>query len=80
MDFFPTNFMLHGHHEENQHPPASLNPIHPLCNPQDFHGVASLLGKRAMSFSNIENGDEDLSYDGSQAGEKKTRCVMIHAC
>ncbi|CAL5428435.1 unnamed protein product [Camellia sinensis] len=43
-------------------------------------GVASLLGKRSMSFSAIEvcdhetNGvEDDLSDDGSQAGEKKRR-------
>ncbi|CAL5331587.1 unnamed protein product [Camellia sinensis] len=43
-------------------------------------GVASLLGKRSMSFSGIEvcdhetNGvEDDLSDDGSQAGEKKRR-------
>ncbi|PIA27909.1 hypothetical protein AQUCO_07400028v1 [Aquilegia coerulea] len=76
MDFFPTNFMFQSHHEENHHPPTTLNPILPLCIPQDFHGVASLLGKRSMSFSGVENGDEDLSDDGSQAGEKKRRLNM----
>ncbi|KAF5930208.1 hypothetical protein HYC85_031081, partial [Camellia sinensis] len=46
----------------------------------DHTGVASLLGKRSMSFSAIEvcdhetNGvEDDLSDDGSQAGEKKRR-------
>ncbi|KAJ6768935.1 HOMEOBOX-LEUCINE ZIPPER PROTEIN ATHB-13 [Salix koriyanagi] len=60
--------------------PASLNPILPSCAPRDFHGVASFLGKRpSMSFSGIDvcheegNGDDELSDDGSQAGEKKRR-------
>lgn len=44
-------------------------------------GVASLLGKRSLSFSRIEgceemNGDDDLSDDCSQAGEKKKRLNM----
>ncbi|KAE8673232.1 Homeobox-leucine zipper protein HOX21 [Hibiscus syriacus] len=48
----------------------------PSCTHQDFHGVASFLGKRSISFSGIyaceeANGEYDLSDDGSQAGEKK---------
>ncbi|KAF8378418.1 hypothetical protein HHK36_029757 [Tetracentron sinense] len=44
-------------------------------------GVASLLGKRSMSFSGTDlceetNGDDDISDDGSQAGEKKRRLNM----
>lgn len=68
--------MLHTHHEENQHPSTSLGPMLPLCSPQDFHGVASLLGKRSMSFSGVDNGDEDLSDDGSHVGERKRRLSM----
>lgn len=47
-----------------------------------YAGVASFLGKRSMSFSGIELGEEanggedDLSDDGSQAGEKKRRLNM----
>lgn len=54
-----------------------------------FIGVASLLGKRSMSFSGIDicdhqeinngNGDDDLSDDGSNlllAGERKRRLNM----
>ncbi|CAL5414265.1 unnamed protein product [Camellia sinensis] len=48
-----------------------------------FASVASLLGKRSMPFSAIEvcdhetNGvDDDLSDDGSQAGEKKRRLSL----
>lgn len=46
-------------------------------------GGASFLGKRSMTFSGLElggeeanNGEEDLSDDGSQAGEKKRRLNM----
>ncbi|CAL5396240.1 unnamed protein product [Camellia sinensis] len=84
MAFFQSNFMLQTPHEDGHHhhhqPPTSLGPILPPCASQDFHGVASLLGKRSMSFSAIEvcdhetNGvEDDLSDDGSQAGEKKRR-------
>ncbi|KAF4360883.1 hypothetical protein CsatB_018881 [Cannabis sativa] len=95
MAFFPTNFMLqtpseedqhhhhHHHHNPHHHPPTSLNQINlPPCTPQEFHGVASFLGKRSVSFSGIELGEEgnggedDLSDDGSQAGEKKRRLNM----
>ncbi|XP_043723147.1 homeobox-leucine zipper protein ATHB-13-like isoform X2 [Telopea speciosissima] len=81
MAFFPANFMLQTQHEEEHHPPTTLNSFLPSCTPQDFHGVASLLGKRSMSFSGIDvceeaNGEEDLSDDGSQLGEKKKRLNM----
>ncbi|KAJ8574331.1 hypothetical protein K7X08_026136 [Anisodus acutangulus] len=67
MAFFPTNFMLHDPHEDNH---------------QDFHGVASFLGKRSMSFSNKcddqNHGEEDvLSDDGTHhealLGKRKIR-------
>ncbi|KAM7484342.1 hypothetical protein LguiA_000351 [Lonicera macranthoides] len=65
MAFFPTNFMLHNpstttHHHEDHHDhhqsPASL----PHILPQDFHGVASFLGKKSssMSFSGIDMCEE----------------------
>ncbi|XAR65171.1 hypothetical protein NMG60_11009191 [Bertholletia excelsa] len=86
MAFFPANFMLQTHHEDDRHhqPPTSLTPLLPPCTSQDFHGVASLLGKRSMSFSGIEvcdqletnGGDDDVSDDGSQTGEKKRRLNM----
>lgn len=47
-----------------------------------FAGVASFLGKRSMSFSGAEmveegnNGEDEFSDDGSQAGEKKRRLNM----
>ncbi|XP_061976718.1 homeobox-leucine zipper protein ATHB-13-like isoform X1 [Populus nigra] len=82
MAFFPTNFMLQISHDQDDHqPPTSLNPI--LPSPQDFHGAASFIGKRSsMSFSGIDacheegNGEDELSDDGSQAGEKKRRLNM----
>ncbi|XVF85964.1 hypothetical protein PTKIN_Ptkin17bG0159600 [Pterospermum kingtungense] len=86
MAFFPANFMLQTSHEEDHHhhhqPPTSINQMLPSCTPSDFHGVASFLGKRSMSFSGIDvgeeanNGEDDLSDDGSQAGEKKRRLNM----
>ncbi|KAL5759565.1 hypothetical protein ACOSP7_018083 [Xanthoceras sorbifolium] len=81
MAFFSANFMLQTPHDDDHQPPTSLNPILPSCTPQDFHGVASFLGKRSMSFSGIDvgeeaNGEDDLSDDGSQAGEKKRRLNM----
>ncbi|CAN1321616.1 Homeobox-leucine zipper protein ATHB-13 [Linum perenne] len=91
MDFFPTTFMLQSHHDQDhQHQhhqsSASLNPILPSCTPQDFHGMASFLGKRSMSCSGLNdaandqegliNGEEDFSDDGSVAGEKKRRLNM----
>ncbi|XP_011025872.1 PREDICTED: homeobox-leucine zipper protein ATHB-13-like [Populus euphratica] len=87
MAFFPTNFMLQSSHDQDDHqPPTSLSPILPSCAPRDFHGVgrvAPFLGKRSsMSFSGIDvcheegNGEDELSDDGSQAGEKKRRLSM----
>ncbi|KAK9935178.1 hypothetical protein M0R45_022290 [Rubus argutus] len=64
MAFFQANFMLQSpHHEDHDHhqPPTSLNPLLPSCTPQDYHGVASFLGKRSMSFSGIELGTEEGS-------------------
>lgn len=73
--------MLQPPHEDDNPHPTSLNPILPSCTPQDFHGVASFLGKRSMSFSAVDlgeegNGEDDLSDDGSQIGEKKRRLNM----
>ncbi|KAM7269374.1 hypothetical protein ACFE04_024871 [Oxalis oulophora] len=85
MAFFSANFMLHeDDHHHQQHTPTSLNPLLPSCAPQDFHGVGSLLGKRSpVTFSGMDvygeeanGGEEDLSDDGSQAGEKKRRLNM----
>ncbi|CAL0315169.1 unnamed protein product [Lupinus luteus] len=78
MAFFSANFMLQTPHHDEHQPPPSLNSILPTCTPQDYHGGPSFLGKRSMSFSGIElgeevNAEEDFSDDGSQASEKKRR-------
>ncbi|KAK7274783.1 hypothetical protein RIF29_15882 [Crotalaria pallida] len=81
MAFFSANFMLQTPHHDDHQPQPSLNSILPTCTPQEYHGGPSFLGKRSMSFSGIElgdqevnnNGEEDYSDDGSQAGEKKRR-------
>ncbi|PIN24958.1 hypothetical protein CDL12_02298 [Handroanthus impetiginosus] len=84
MAFFHPNFMLQTPQEDDHNQPSTS--ILPSCNPQEFHGVASLLGKRAsMSFStridvceelNNNHGEDELSDDGSQVGEKKRRLNM----
>ncbi|KAL3840603.1 hypothetical protein ACJIZ3_025194 [Penstemon smallii] len=90
MAFFHPNFMLQDDQNIDHHPSTSLPPILTnSCTPQEYHGVASLLGKRSsMSFStgidvceemnNINNnhGEDELSDDGSQLGEKKRRLNM----
>ncbi|GMI75360.1 hypothetical protein like AT1G69780 [Hibiscus trionum] len=82
MACFPADFMLQTPQGEDHHQPStSINQMLRSCPPQDFHGVASFLGKRSMSFSGIDvceeaNGEDDLSDDGSQAGEKKRRLNM----
>ncbi|KAJ4707475.1 Homeobox associated leucine zipper protein [Melia azedarach] len=75
---FPHTFMFQAH-EENDHLPSStsLNSL-PSCPPQFFHGAPFMM-KRSMSFSGVNDkcedvhGDEELSDDGSQVGEKKKR-------
>ncbi|XP_039124204.1 homeobox-leucine zipper protein HOX21-like [Dioscorea cayenensis subsp. rotundata] len=77
--FFPPAFMLgidatnEGHHPPPPPPPPLLS-----SNPQDFRGAGTMLGKRSMSLSGFEggedvNGDDDLSDDCSLGGEKKRR-------
>ncbi|XP_010551522.1 PREDICTED: homeobox-leucine zipper protein ATHB-13 [Tarenaya hassleriana] len=92
MAFFPASFMFQNPHESDHQPqpPPPLAPLLPSCSlPQDFHGIASFLGKRSQmaaysgSTSNFGgccdveaenmNGEEELSDDGSQLGEKKRR-------
>ncbi|KAL0447064.1 UNVERIFIED_CONTAM: Homeobox-leucine zipper protein ATHB-13 [Sesamum latifolium] len=87
MAFFHPNFMLQApHQDEHTHPSTSLPPLLPSCStPQEFHGVAPLLGKRSsMGFSTgidvceemNNHGEDELSDDGSQVGEKKRRLNM----
>lgn len=73
-------FMFHSHEDDDHHPsPSSLNSL-PSFPPQLFPGGGGqFLLKRSMSFSGMEkceevgNGEDDLSDDGSQIGEKKKR-------
>lgn len=73
-------FMFHSHEDNDHHPsPSSLNSL-PSCPPQLFPGGGGqFLMKRSMSFSGMEkcdevgHGEDDLSDDGSQIGEKKKR-------
>ncbi|KAE8729980.1 Homeobox-leucine zipper protein ATHB-13 [Hibiscus syriacus] len=81
MAFFPANFMLQTPQDEDHQPSTSINQMLHSCPLQDFHGVSSFLGKRSMSFSGIDvceeaNEEEDLSDEGSHAGEKKRRLNM----
>lgn len=71
----------HHHHHHHHQPPTSFST--PILS-QDFHGggggVGSVMGKRSMSFSGVDvcdqGGEDDLSDDGSQVGEKKRRLNM----
>lgn len=85
MAFFPTNFMLQPTDQEDEHhsTPHSLSPLlQPCTTTQDYHGVASFLGKRSMPYANelcdqeTNNGDDELSDDGLLGGEKKRRLNM----
>ncbi|XP_002517497.3 homeobox-leucine zipper protein ATHB-20 [Ricinus communis] len=79
MAFPPHGFLFHSQ-EDNDHlpSPSSLNSL-PSCPPHLFPGGGHFLMKRSMSFSGVEkceegvHGDDDLSDDGSQLGEKKKR-------
>ncbi|KAE8705363.1 Homeobox-leucine zipper protein HOX21 [Hibiscus syriacus] len=82
MAFSPANFMLQTLQDEDHQPSTSFSQMLPSCPPQDIKGVASFLGKKSMSFSGIDagedqgNGEDDLLDDGSHAGEKKRRLNM----
>ncbi|XP_057993013.1 homeobox-leucine zipper protein HAT7-like isoform X2 [Hevea brasiliensis] len=73
-------FIFHSQ-EDNDHlpSPSSLNSFPSSCPPQLFPGGGGhFMMKRSMSVSGQEkceevNGDDDLSDDGSQLGEKKKR-------
>ncbi|CAL9203743.1 unnamed protein product [Musa hybrid cultivar] len=74
--FFSPNYVIHmqtPHEEEHQLSSA----------PSDGGGavMAPMIGKRSLSFSGVENGDEmhaddDFSDDGMQTGEKKRRLTV----
>ncbi|CAL9014457.1 unnamed protein product [Prunus brigantina] len=83
------SFMFQTHEDPDLHlaNSSSLNNL-PSCPPQHFHGGGvPFMMKRSLSFSGVENnkchhheevglhggGEDDLSDDGSQIGEKKKR-------
>ncbi|KAI4351614.1 hypothetical protein L6164_005958 [Bauhinia variegata] len=78
------SFMFQIHEDHDHLPSTSLNIPPSLLPPQHFHGGAPFMMKRSMSFSGIENkcdhqemhGDDELSDDGCQIGEKKKRLNM----
>ncbi|XP_061367110.1 homeobox-leucine zipper protein ATHB-20-like [Gastrolobium bilobum] len=80
MAFPPSHsFMFNTHNEDYDHlPSTSLNAFSSLPT-QHFQGGAAFMLKRSMSFSGTENkcdevhGDDELSDDGFQIGEKKKR-------
>uniref|UniRef100_A0A0E0CVU5 Homeobox-leucine zipper protein n=1 Tax=Oryza meridionalis TaxID=40149 RepID=A0A0E0CVU5_9ORYZ len=74
------------HHHLGPPPPPPPNPHNPFLpssaqcpSLQEFRGMAPMLGKRPMSYGdggdevNGGGGEDELSDDGSQAGEKKRR-------
>ncbi|XP_014661213.1 homeobox-leucine zipper protein HOX21 isoform X1 [Setaria italica] len=79
----------HHHHHEHHLPPPLHPHHNPFLSSsqcpslQDFRGMAPMLGKRPMYGADVGGGDEtnggggvnedELSDDGSQAGEKKRR-------
>ncbi|KAA8547999.1 hypothetical protein F0562_004428 [Nyssa sinensis] len=74
MAFVPAEFMFQAH-EEN-YPPSTSPNVLPSSAPQEFQGVSPILMRRSISFSGAERyeqvlGDDDMSDDGSQFGEKK---------
>ncbi|KAL6867769.1 hypothetical protein ACP4OV_015793 [Aristida adscensionis] len=87
-DHDPQEHHHHHHHEHHLPPPLHPhhNPFLPSSqcpSLQDFRGMAPMLGKRPMYAGEVGGGDEvngggganedELSDDGSQAGEKKRR-------
>ncbi|GLT56470.1 hypothetical protein SLA2020_295080 [Shorea laevis] len=78
---FPPHAFIFQSHDDNPSP-TSLNSL-PSCPPQLFHhggggGGVPFMMKRSMSFSGVDkseevHGDDELSDDGSQLGEKKKR-------
>ncbi|KAK9004150.1 hypothetical protein V6N11_001957 [Hibiscus sabdariffa] len=83
MAFPPHSFMFPPH--EDLHNDPSLNFL-PSCPPQLFHGGggggggggAPFMMKRSVSFSGVDksedvHGDDELSDDGSNLGERKKR-------
>ncbi|CAD5191413.1 homeobox-leucine zipper protein HOX21 [Musa acuminata AAA Group] len=80
--FFTPDYVLQMQtpHEEEEEERQLLRAT-PCSNLQDLRAVGPMLGRRSMSFSGIENGEgmngeDELSDDGMQTGEKKRRLNM----
>ncbi|KAK7266357.1 hypothetical protein RIF29_19001 [Crotalaria pallida] len=83
MAFPPSHtFMFQTHEDHHDHLHSTSSNLHfPSLPPHHFQGSGTaFMMKRSMSFSGIENkhcdevhGDDELSDDGSQLGEKKKR-------
>ncbi|KAJ1419606.1 Leucine zipper, homeobox-associated [Sesbania bispinosa] len=75
----PQSFMFNTNEDHHDHLPSTSLNTFPSFPPQHFQGGVPFLLKRSMSFSGIENkcdevhGDDELSDDGFQSGEKKKR-------
>ncbi|KAL5582328.1 hypothetical protein UlMin_014770 [Ulmus minor] len=84
MAFPPHTFIFQTHqdHQEQHHPNLDSTSLNRLSScpsqPHHFHG-GSFMMKRSLSFSGVDNkceelhGEDELSDDGSQLGEKKKR-------
>ncbi|KAI4347609.1 hypothetical protein L6164_008409 [Bauhinia variegata] len=77
------SFMFQTHEDHHDHLPSTTSNVLPSLPPQHFHGGACFMMKRSMSFLGIENkcdpevhGDDELSDDGCQIGEKKRRLSL----
>ncbi|KAI0498606.1 hypothetical protein KFK09_019496 [Dendrobium nobile] len=74
--FFHPNF-IHPLHDEQNPTMNSLNPLFPSSNPHDFsRGMVAMMGRRSVTFSGNAEGEDDLSDESSQPGEKKRRLNM----
>jgi homeobox-leucine zipper protein len=84
MAFPPSHAYMFQTHEDQDHLIPSSNTLNPSCPPQHYHGLGGVpfMMKRSMSFSGIDNrceeqGDDELSDDGTQIGEKKLRRLNL---
>ncbi|PKA66616.1 Homeobox-leucine zipper protein HOX21 [Apostasia shenzhenica] len=74
--FFPQSFIFHSALDEG-HQLAPILPTAPCADAQDFGAAVAMLGKRSVwSEEMAGGGEEELSDDCSQPGEKKRRLNM----
>ncbi|KAF5479196.1 hypothetical protein F2P56_000042 [Juglans regia] len=82
MAFAPSHSFMFQTQEDDQDHLSSSNTLRACLPQQYYHGGAPSLMKRSMSFSGIYNkcdevhGDDELSDDGIQIGEKKKRLSL----